>query len=108
MTINVAGVPVPGTYTLATYSSFKPAGTSAFALGTTSLNSRETQSLVVTSTAIDWVIAGYSSDLDRGNSGQWVGGNNWKRIKRRTDHFLPGDIVVSTIRWAPSAAARPL
>ena len=91
--INIAGVPAPGSYVLATYGSLQGAGSSAFALGSYTLTSREHQSLTITTSAIDWVITGVSPTWTGSNNSLWVGGSNWKLPGGAATDFLPLDAV---------------
>ena len=59
------------------------------------MNSRESDSLVITGTAIDWVVTGYYPIWTGVNGSEWVAANNWKRSDTGgPTSFLPGDTVV--------------
>ncbi len=99
VTINIGGsLAVAGTYTLATYAggSIGGTGSSAFVLGSESaLNLSQTGSLLVTSSAIDWVVTGWNPVWTGLNSSQWSGANNWKRSDNNAQiNFLAGEAVV--------------
>ncbi len=97
VTVNVGGVSaLTGTYTLATYGSLNGTGSSAFVLGAqTGLTTRDSGALIVTGTAIDYVITGYYP-IWRGTQGSvWTATNNWARSDTGAPtSFLTGDTVV--------------
>ena len=97
VTVNVgAAGALVGTYTLATYNSLIGTGSSAFVLGTqTGLSTRDQGALLVTGTAIDYVITG-NYPIWRGTQGSgWTLTNNWARNDNNAPTtFIPGDTVV--------------
>ena len=97
VTVNVgAAGALVGTYTLTTYNSLNGTGSSAFVLGSQSgLTSHENGALLITGTAIDYVLSGYYP-VWRGTQGSgWTTANNWARSDTGAPTtFLPGDTVV--------------
>ncbi len=97
VTVNVSGAgALIGTYTLATYSGAIGTGSSAFVLGSqTGLSTRDQGALVVTSSAIDYVVTGYYPVWSGVHGSQWTATNNWVRSDTRAPTtFLPSDAVV--------------
>jgi autotransporter-associated beta strand protein len=100
VTVNViASGALIGTYTLATYSGpiGGTAGSSAFVLGSqTGLNARDQGALLITSSAIDYVITGNYPIWSGIHGSNWVTANNWvlNNTGGSQTTFLPGDTVV--------------
>ena len=104
VTINLGGASaVSGTYPLLSYTggSIGGTGASAFVLGTKpTVGGRQSQALVDTGSALNWVVAGASPIWSGAQSSEWstnvIGGSsNWKLQGSSTaTDYLAGDVVM--------------